>query len=116
MHELPLTHRIFAQAMKAAEENGAVRIDAVYLKVGEMRDFVEEITQKYWDYISKGTIAEGAKVRFIRVPAAASCSSCDEIFNFDWRSKEKTVCPRCHGIDISLYSGSELEVVRIAIV
>ncbi|ETA78965.1 hydrogenase maturation nickel metallochaperone HypA/HybF [Youngiibacter fragilis] len=116
MHELPLTHRIFAQAMKAAEENGAVRIDAVYLKVGEMRDFIEEITQKYWDHISKGTIAEGAKVRFIRVPAAAGCSSCGEIFNFDWRSKAVTICPKCGSTDAALYSGSELEVVRIAIV
>lgn len=116
MHELPLTHRIFEQAMKAAEENKAVRIEAVYLKVGEMRDLVEEITQKYWDYISEGTIAEGAKVRFIRVPAAASCSTCKEVFNFDWRTMEKTSCPKCHGTYVSLYSGSELEVVRIAIV
>jgi hydrogenase nickel incorporation protein HypA/HybF len=116
MHELPLTYRIFDQAMKAAEDNNAVRIDAVYLKVGEMRDFIEEITQKYWDYISKGTIAEGAKVRFLRVPAAARCSACDEIFNFDWRSKEVTSCPKCNGTEVSLYSGSELEVVRIAIV
>jgi hydrogenase nickel incorporation protein HypA/HybF len=116
MHELPLTYRIFDQAMKAAEENKAVRIDAVYLRVGEMRDFVEEITQKYWDYISRGTIAEGARIRFLRVPAAARCSACGEIFNFDWRSKEPTTCPKCGGEDVSLYSGSELEVVRIAIV
>lgn len=115
MHELPLTQKIFKAAMRHAEKNHAVRVTEVCLKVGEMRDFVEEVTQKYWDHLSKGSIAEGARIRFIRIGASAICSICSEVFPFDWRSPEKPACPSCGSTIVRLHTGTELEIEQIVI-
>lgn len=101
--------------MKSAEENNAGRIVGVCLRIGELRDFVEEITQKYWDYLSEGTIAEGAKIKFEKVPVSAICHGCKNIFYFDWRMVDKPFCPACESFDVELLSGTELEVKEISI-
>ncbi|MDF2677653.1 MAG: hypA [Bacillota bacterium] len=87
----------------------------VCLKVGDLRDFVEEVTQKYWDYLSIGTIANGAKIKFERVPVSAICHSCENIFYFEWHAKDKLCCPLCGNSDTELYTGTELEVKEISI-
>lgn len=115
MHELPLTQKIFKAAMNHAKKNDAVKVTEVCLRVGEMRDLVEEVTQKYWDYLSKGSIAEGARIRFIRVGASAICSSCEEVFPFDWRSPQKMSCPTCGSTKVRLHTGTELEIEQIVI-
>lgn len=101
--------------MKYAKENSAKRIVGVCLRIGDLRDFVEEITQKYWDYLSKGTIAEGAKIRFEKVPVSAICHGCKNIFHFDWRTVDKPSCPACECFDAELLNGTELEVKEISI-
>jgi hydrogenase nickel incorporation protein HypA/HybF len=115
MHELPLTQKIFRAAMRHAEKNEAVRVTEVCLRVGEMRDFVEAVTQKYWDHLSKGSIAEGSKIRFIRVGASAKCDACGNSFPFDWRSPEKPACPSCGSEAVHLQTGTELEIEQISI-
>lgn len=102
-------------AIKYAEGNNAKRIVGVCVRIGELRDFVEEITQKYWDYLSEGTIAEGAKIKFEKVPVSAICHGCKNTFYFDWQSEEKLSCPVCENLDIELLNGTELEVKEILI-
>jgi hydrogenase nickel incorporation protein HypA/HybF len=113
---LPLTRNIFEIALKAAEQNHAARIITVRIKVGAMRDFVEKVTQKYWDYISEGTIGAGAKIHFDRIPVTASCRSCHQVFPCDWRSTGLIRCPACGNPGVDLLTGHELEVVEIAVI
>ncbi len=115
IHELPLTQKVLEIAIEYAEENNAESIVEVCIRIGELRDFVEEITQKYWDYLSEGTIAEGAKIRFEKVPVAAICHICNNIFCFDWRGVDKLLCPACESFDVELLNGTELEVKEISI-
>ncbi len=115
IHELPLTQNILDIAIASAKENNAHKIIEVCLIVGDLREFVEEITQKYWDYLSKETIAEGAKIRFERVAVTAICHKCSTIFPFDWRTIDKPLCPACNCFDVALLNGTELEIKDIAI-
>lgn len=102
-------------AIKYAEENNSKKIIGLCLKVGELRDFVEDITQKYWDYLSEGTIAEGAKIRFEIIPVSALCHQCDTVFNFDWRAVDKLSCPSCMSLEAELLTGTELEIKDILV-
>lgn len=88
---------------------------SICLRIGELRDFVEEITQKYWDYLSEGTIAEGAKIKFESVPVSAVCHDCENIFWFDWHLVDKPCCPICESFSVELLNGTELEVKEILI-
>jgi len=110
-----LTQKILEIALISAEENHAKKIVGVCLRIGDLRDFVEEVTQKYWDYLSEGTIAEGAKISFERVPVTAICHSCKNIFGFDRRTVDKPCCPVCASFDVELLNGTELEVKEISV-
>jgi hydrogenase nickel incorporation protein HypA/HybF len=111
-----LTQSIFTIALKAAEQNHAAKIIAVRIKVGALRGFFENVTQKYWDFISEGTIGAGAKIHFDRVPVTASCRSCRQVFTCDWQSSGLICCPACGDPGVELLTGYELEVEEIAVI
>lgn len=102
--------------MNHAQSHEAKSIVEVRLEVGELRDFVEEITQKYWDYLAEGTIAKGAKIKFERISVTATCHNCNNTFNFSWREVEKPRCNMCNSLNVELLTGTELEVKEILII
>jgi len=73
MHELPLAKSIYRSVMKKADECGATAVVRVVIEAGELREYVELILQKYWDYVSRGSLAEGAKIELITLPATVRC-------------------------------------------
>ena len=58
MHELAVTKSILQLVLDETEKNQAKEILKIQLVIGEMRNLEEEWIQRYFDYISKGTIAE----------------------------------------------------------
>jgi hydrogenase nickel incorporation protein HypA/HybF len=59
MHELPITESILKIVLKHAEMNSARKVITVHLQVGKLSDLEDDWIQRYFDYLSKGTIAEG---------------------------------------------------------
>jgi len=115
MHELPILRNVLEVALEFADKNQAVRITKVNLAIGDMREFVEGISQKYWDYISAGTLGEGAVVSITRIPAKYLCLACGEIQEFDWRNTEELRCSTCSSADVELTSGREIIISNIEI-
>jgi hydrogenase nickel incorporation protein HypA/HybF len=114
MHELPVTRNIMRIALEHAESNNAKKVVSVTLRVGAVHNFIEEITQKYWNYISRGTIAEGAKVKFINVPTTFLCKDCEEVYTVDLRDA-KVVCSKCGSLEAVLLTGTEMSIEDIEI-
>lgn len=80
-----------------------------------MRDFVENVTQKYWNYISRGTIAENAKITFNIIPTSSLCKDCGHVTEFDWYTANELVCGDCQSKNCILLTGQELSIEEIAI-
>lgn len=115
MHELPITKSIFRSVIKHAEQNGAKTVEKVCLEVGELREFIEEIVQKYWDYISRGSIASTARIEIITIPITAKCSECETVYDIDALALEEARCPKCHNESGELLTGRELRIRGIEI-
>jgi len=62
MHELSVTESILSIVLKHAQTNRAEKVLAINLKIGELSELVGDCIQHYFDYLSKGTIAEGAVI------------------------------------------------------
>jgi len=73
MHEMSVTQAMLDLALKYA--NGH-RITDIYLQVGQMSLVVPECVEFYFEYLSKGTLAEGAKLHFETVPLEMTCMDC----------------------------------------
>ena len=107
MHELAVTRDIFAIIIKHAQENNVKKVLTVNLKIGALSDLEAEWIQHYFDYLSKGTTAEGAKLNVKRIPATFRCTSCLTTFEIDIRKVEQIECPECLSKNCSLVSGNE---------
>ena len=67
MHELPITESILRVVLKHAETNKVRRVVTIHLQIGKLSDLEDEWIQRYFDYLSKGTLAEGAKLKIERM-------------------------------------------------
>jgi len=115
MHELPLTKSIFRSVVSKAESVDAKRVTRVVLEIGILRDFIPEFVQKYWDYITPGSLAEGSVIEIREVPALAACGKCGAEYIIDKENIYDSRCPECGYEYGKLLSGSELKILGIEI-
>ncbi len=115
IHELAVTEGVLKVVLKYAEENGAQRVVSIQLQVGELRDITEEWVQRYFDYLSRGTIAEGSRIDIKQIPAALKCLECEEIFKANIR-QENILCPGCGSVKNELVAGSEFLIESIEVI
>jgi hydrogenase nickel incorporation protein HypA/HybF len=114
MHELSVTQSILDISLEYARNNQAKQIVAIQLQIGEVTDFDDEWIQRYFDFVSKGTMAEGAKLRITRIPAKLQCQSCSFVFPLD-RTTWESQCPSCRSKDTQLISGKEFRVEALEV-
>ena len=114
MHELSVTQSILEIALDYANRNQATKIIEIHLQIGEVTDFDDEWIQRYFDFVSKGTIAEGAKLRITRIPAQLQCQTCSFIFPLD-RSTWNSQCPSCQSKVTQLISGREFRIEALEV-
>ncbi len=110
MHELSVTESILKIALDHASKANAARIVAINLVIGDLSSMVDDSIQFYWDVIAKDTIAEGARLRFRRVPVEFQCRSCSERFR---PVGEEFSCPKCGSFSLKVITGEEFFVEAI---
>jgi hydrogenase nickel incorporation protein HypA/HybF len=104
MHELIATQTVLEKALEKAAEENAARISDVHLVIGEISSFAADAVQFYWEEISKGTLAEGAKLHFRAVAAEMQCMSC---FTKYQPVQDEILCPSCGGSGAKVLAGEE---------
>jgi len=116
VHELPIVKGIFDLCVKHATANNAKKVISVTLKVGELSDLQDQWIQRYFDYLSKGTFVEGAKLVIERVPLVMRCKLCSESFHVNVQERRQIECPLCRGTKLAYVSGREYRVEKMEIV
>ena len=111
MHELPVTQGMLSIALEHAARAHATRITAINLVIGELSGIVDDSVQFYFDFMSKDTLAEGALLRFERIPGRFRCHECQTTFstNGTWE------CPQCGQWKVEIVSGREFYVDSIEV-
>ena len=112
MHELAITQSMLDLVLKQAEEAGSEKVAKISLVIGEMTGVVARSVQFYFDFLCKGTPAEGAVLDFRVIPTTARCGNCGKEFElgeFDW------TCPHCGSNNIEITGGKELFVESIEV-
>lgn len=113
MHELGLMQEVRRQALAAAEAEGARRITAIRLRVGELAGVEADALRFAFPVVMAGTIAEGAELRIEREPARCHCQPCDTPFEARDGCCD---CPQCGTISRQLLSGRDLRLVDLDVV
>jgi hydrogenase nickel incorporation protein HypA/HybF len=116
MHELQVTERILDIVIQHASGHDVSRIVLIRLRIGELTDLEDEWIQRYFDYLSRGTLAENAKLAIQRAPIVLECESCSCSFNIRREGLGDPECPECGGSDCRLISGREYRIENIEVV
>ena len=105
MHELAVINPILDICLKHALKNNANKIVAIELQVGAFSDLEPAWMQRYFDYVSEGTIAAGASLEIEKAPVVYKCGGCANEYEVGI-TEEQTLCPKCNGKEFSLVSGN----------
>jgi hydrogenase nickel incorporation protein HypA/HybF len=110
MHELAVTENILEIALKHAEGH---RITDINLVVGQLSSIVDDSVQFYWDTISLGTSAEGAKLHFKRISTELQCRDCEHRYT---PAENNFACPRCNSLRVKVVAGEEFFIEAINVI
>lgn len=110
LHEYALTKRIVEIINRAAEENGAKRVNAASLMIGENTGIMPDSVQVYFEIIAKGTPAQDAKLELNLVKTQMHCRSCNKNFIKPRFSFE---CPDCGALGSPTEIGNECFVQSV---
>lgn len=115
MHELPITESILKIVLKHAEINSARQVISINLQVGKLSDLEDEWIQRYFDYLSKGTVAQGAKLKIERMPIEVQCNACCASYEAEVAKLGDLVCPACGEKGGTLLSGREYYIKEMEV-
>ena len=107
MHEKTATRAILHRVLQQAGGRHAGRITDVHVALGAVSKYSEERVRFHWAELSKGTIAEGARLHFRTVPVELQCMAC---FTKYRPQEEEILCPRCGSSGAKVLAGEEFYV------
>jgi hydrogenase nickel incorporation protein HypA/HybF len=107
MHELQITERILDIVLKHASAQDVTKVVRIHLKIGALSDLEDEWIQHYFDYLSRGTVAENARLAIRRAPVVLCCRSCSCSFEAKREELGRARCPECGEDSLELVAGRE---------
>jgi hydrogenase nickel incorporation protein HypA/HybF len=113
MHEMAVTQSILDIALRHAGRAGAQRIVAINLVIGDLTGFVDDSIQFYFDFLSRDTLAQNARLNFERVAARARCHTCGT--EYTPPDGRLWTCPQCGALGGEVSAGKEFSVASIEI-
>lgn len=116
MHELQITERILDIVLKHAGANDVSKVARIHLRIGALSDLEDEWIQHYFNYLSRGTVAEDAQLAIKHAPAVLRCRSCGASFDATREELGKVNCPECEDTDLELVSGREYLIENMEVV
>jgi hydrogenase nickel incorporation protein HypA/HybF len=99
-------------AVDEANKANASRILEIRLVIGDLSTIIDDSVQMYYDIMSEGTIAQGAKLIFKRIKAEFKCKDCGEVFIKPPRGFN---CSKCGGLGTPTDVGKEFYIESIEI-
>ena len=112
MHEYAVTKGLINIAVEEAQKVGAEKITVIRLVIGDLSTIIDESVQMYYDIISEGTMAQGAKLEFRRIPAQFRCVACGHKYD---KPKKGFECPDCGSDGLPTGVGKEFYIESLEV-
>lgn len=115
MHEMALTRNVVDMVVAEAESAHAARVTSVTLTIGCMRDIVEDLFEGLFEFLAKGTVAEGAELILLRAPLLVKCEDCGMVYSLNVFESSSWSCPSCNHENYRIISGTQFNIENISI-
>jgi hydrogenase nickel incorporation protein HypA/HybF len=115
MHELSMMQSILDIAIEYAVKYNAKKITKINLEIGELSGIISDWMQRYFDFVSEGSIAEKAELVIERIPAKIKCKSCGKEFTYSVGDSHFSCADCGAGSEIEILSGREYAMKSIEV-
>ncbi|EKT53458.1 hydrogenase maturation nickel metallochaperone HypA [Providencia sneebia] len=112
MHEVALCQSAFDIIEQHAKRNHARRVTAVWLELSSVSCIEESALHFCFDIICRDTLAAGATLHIMTIPAKAWCRDC---LNSVTVTGFATSCPLCGSQNIQVESSDAMQVKQIEV-
>jgi len=111
MHELSIAMSIVEMAQEEAARRGAVQIQAVHLRLGQLSGVVKQALLSSYEMACEATLLQGSQLLIEEIPVEVFCPKCEQPRLVD--SIQWFCCPECGTPTPTVLHGKELEVVAL---
>lgn len=112
MHELALCHSMVQIIEQQAALQDFQRVEIVRLEIGALTCVEPEALRFCFDTVTRGTLAEGAAIDIVTVPAVARCRDCGaEQTIHRW----STACSSCGGYRLDIRGGDRMQIKEMEV-
>ena len=112
MHELSLMEGVLAVLEEERDRHGFRRVVRIVLEIGALAGVEREALAFCHEAVAAGTVAEGAALELVDVPAMAWCGVCQADVPVDSRLD---LCPHCGEVPVRITQGLDLRVKSIEV-
>ena len=107
MHEMSLCESLIQIVENEAQRQHFSKVNSVRLEVGALSNVEPDAMHFCFDAVTRGTLAQGASLEIIHVPARAWCLDCAQ----DVVVKQRfDACPVCGNPVAQIKGGAELKI------
>jgi len=113
MHEFALSQNLVDSVLAEMDRMpAAYRLLAVVVRIGRLRQVVEETLRFSFELLARDTRVQGARLEIETVPLTAACQACGRQGEIDATA---FYCPVCGSTRLELKTGMELHLDRLEI-
>ncbi|MCW2306857.1 hydrogenase nickel incorporation protein HypA/HybF [Rhodobium gokarnense] len=112
MHEMSLTESLIEIVAETARREGFDRVAVVRLEIGALSHVSPEAMEFCFSAVAGGTVADGAELDILRIPAKAWCLDCAREVPI---AERYDPCPHCGGHQLQPTSGEELKLKELEV-
>lgn len=112
MHEMSLAEGILQIAEETARTHSASEVRTVVLEIGALSHVEEQALRFCFDAVTRGTVADGARLDVLPVPGVAWCMPCGESVPL---ARLGDACPRCGSYQLQVVGGTEMKVWEVEV-
>lgn len=112
MHEMSLAEGVLQVIEDYARKEGYQRVKTVWLEIGQLSGVEAEAMRFCFDAVTRGTLAENARLEIMETPGAGWCLSCNKAVPVAARYEP---CPECGGYQVQVNAGTEMRVKELEV-
>ncbi len=112
MHEMSLCEGILQVLEDNAETHGFERVKTVWLEIGGISGVEPEAMLFSFDVVTRGTLADHARLEIIEIPGQAWCMQCSTNVDVKQRFDE---CPKCGSYQLQVVGGEEMKIKELEV-
>lgn len=112
MHEMSLCEGVLQALQDNARTQGYQRVKTVWLEIGALSGVEVEAMRFSFDVVTRGSLADHARLEIIDVPGEAWCMQCSKSVPAKQRFD---ACPDCGSYQLQVTAGEEMKIKELEV-